>query len=346
MNNLGIIQSLPHAPRNPVRTDSFSKFQAICGLIEREDYLAAHAACHATMNGIERTTAVHADISSAESIFGALSRILADETPGGGIRTLVIPGLTDFALQTAVCDRCREAASQRPFDVFFDPPEAADFSEIIAHQKTLPRFASLCLPYVATVTPGRRSADLLPPSCLIAPLALATATHLRGVHDMPGLSRDDAATLARGGVRVMMPKTIDRRRVLSLFYAGQSDALACNAQMPPRGNIVWSDGAAQAISDEEARFEAELEEMLQTQCAECLRAHPVNNRDLWAALSRAATSALMHAKSHGKIAGYRVRCDEETASWGYPDCPAVEIVIQYPKRVRSVKLNVGSDPRR
>ncbi len=346
MNNLGILQSLPNAPRNPVRTDSFSKFQAICGYIEREDYLAAHAACHATMNGIERTTAVHADMTSAESIFGALSRILADETAAGIIRALVIPGLTDFALQTAICDRCREAASQRPFDIFFDPPEAAGLSEILSHQKTLPRFASLCMPYVATVTPGRRSADLLPPSCLIAPLALSAATHLRGVHDMPGLSRDDAATLARCGVRVMMPKTADRRRVLALFYADQSDAPASTAKTQPRGNIVRSDDAAQAISDEEIRFEAELAQTLQMQCAECLRAHPANNRDLWAALSRAATSALMHAKSRGQITGYRVRCDEETASRGNPDCPAVEIVIQYPKRVRSVTLNIGSDPRR
>lgn len=350
MNHLGIIQSLPNAPQNIVRTGAFSKFQAICGLIERTDYLAAHAACHATMNGIARTTAAHADISRPESLFDALSRILADENPDSGVRALVIPGLTDPRLQIEICGRCRETAKQRAFDIFFDPPPDATVASVIAQQQALPRFASLCWPYVPTVTPGRRDTTILPPSCLIAPLALATATHLRGVHDMPDPDPDGATTLAKHGIRVLMPKTVDRRRVLSLFYVSAADATSYaspfrDAGTPRRANISTAGDAAQAISQDEIRFETELQETLQAKCAECLRAHPVNNRDLWGALSRTVTSVLMHAKSRGRITGYHVRCDEETAGWGTPDVPVVEILIRYPKRVRSVKFNVNPDHR-
>lgn len=326
--NLGIVQSLPNAPAHVVRTDSFSKFQAICGLIERDDYLAAHAACHATMNGIDRTTAVHADPSQLSSVVEAVERLLG---AAEDLDAIVLPGICDTQIQDDVCSICAKASAGRDMVVLLDPEERASIEEIVARQKCLPRFATLTWPRIQTVTPGRRSADKLPASCLAAPLVLGCAPYLRGVHDMPDISLDAAQTLAHSGVAVLVGKVVGRRRVVALY--GSSGSL--RTETAPKVDAP----DVQVFADEESAFEAQLQATLQDACATCLAAHPTNNRDLWGALARCATAVLMRAKSRGQIVDYHVRCDEETASWGTPDAPVVEIILKYPKRVRSIRFD-------
>lgn len=341
---LAILQFLPNTPHNLVRADSFSKFQTICGDIEQNSYLAAHAACHATMNGISRIIASHANIDDAESLCEGMERLLTDDT----FDALVIPGLIAPTLQDFICDRCRTQSKTRDFRIFFDMPQSAIPEELIRRQKSLPRFASLSWPYLSTITPGRRSAEWLPASCFVAPLALGTAAYLRGTHDMPSLSNDIADTLSQEGIDVLVSKIVDRRHVVALHKHKNTAESPIpksrfqDAALPAAKKCAPLDETA-PISNEDLQFEAELQQTLEIKCTECLHAHPVNNRDLWGALARTVTAVLMHAKMRGTILNYHVRCDEETASWGTPEAPVVEILIEYPKRVRTVKFNVSQN---
>ena len=86
----------------------------------------------------------------------------------------------------------------------------------------------------------------------------------------------------------------------------------------------------------------ELLAALETRCAEVIHTHPKNDANLWAALARTVTAELIHARDKGYIRKYHVRCDAETASWGTPETPVVEILIDFPKRVREVKFNVST----
>lgn len=326
--NLGIVQSLPNAPANVVRTDSFSKFQAICGLIERDDYLAAHAACHATMNGVERTTVAHADSCDAVAVVDAVERLL---DAASDIDALVLPGICEEKIQDDVCSVCAKMRTSGDILLLLDPREDASVEDMIARQRRLARFATLTWPRVSTVTPGRRSARKLPASCVAAPLVLGCAQYLRGVHDAPDISRDVVQTLAREGIAVLSTKSIGPRRVIALYRTDDR-----RHDIKTSGIDVFD---AQPFADEEAVFEAQLKAKLQDACSTCLAAHPKNNRDLWGALARCATAVLMRAKSRGQISDYHVRCDEETASWGTPDAPVVEIILKYPKRVRSIRFD-------
>lgn len=66
-----------------------------------------------------------------------------------------------------------------------------------------------------------------------------------------------------------------------------------------------------------------------------------NNRSLWKALERTATAVLRTAKERNLILNYHVRCDEETASWGTPTSPVVEILLRFPRRVQHFQLQTG-----
>ena len=334
---LAIIQHLPKNPRRVVRTDSFARFQAICGMIEQESYLAAHASCHATMNGMNRTLACDADISDKASITQAIDAIFE----AGPFDALVLPGLTDFELQKFVCECCQNHVAAFEFRLFLDPAKSLDVREIIKHQKALPRFASYCWPWISTVTPGRRSAELLPPSCLIAPLALGCATWLKGVHDWEGLSQDDACDLSECDVEVMTQKTINRRPVIGRFAP-----LRPVVQPRPMQEFVDVPGVYPNADDEDrdegdkSSLETAIQEELHAKCDTLIKQYPKNDASLWSALQRTAISVLNGYQSRGLIKAYHVRCDAETASWGTAEAPVVEVLVEYPKRVREIRFCV------
>ena len=311
---LAIIQHLPKNPRRVVRTDSFARFQAICGMIEQESYLAAKASI---------TQAI-------DAIFEA-----------GPFDALVLPGLTDFELQKFVCECCQNHVAAFEFRLFLDPAKSLDVREIIKHQKALPRFASYCWPWISTVTPGRRSAELLPPSCLIAPLALGCATWLKGVHDWEGLSQDDACDLSECDVEVMTQKTINRRPVIGRFAP-----LRPVVQPRPMQEFVDVPGVYPNADDEDrdegdkSSLETAIQEELHAKCDTLIKQYPKNDASLWSALQRTAISVLNGYQSRGLIKAYHVRCDAETASWGTAEAPVVEVLVEYPKRVREIRFCV------
>lgn len=336
---LAILQSIPTHPRHPVQTDTFAKFQHLCGMIEQQSFLAAHAACHATMNGIPRTLAVDTDISDETDVLHALDTAFQTDP----FDALVLPGLTDPSIQHAVSTRCQREQDTHAFKIIFDAPRDTPVAELVRRQRVLPRFATLCWPYISTVTPGRRSPEWLPASCVAAPLLLKTAPHLRGVHEPASLSADDAATLDEAGVLVLRQKIVARRPVIGLMTPPSRDATPsthafADVEVPP-GLFVPDTSAPEC---DEAAFERELLAALETRCAEVIHTHPKNDANLWAALARTVTAELIHARDKGYIRKYHVRCDAETASWGTPETPVVEILIDFPKRVREVKFNVST----
>ena len=298
-------------------------------MIEQTSYWAAHAACHATMNGISRTIALDTDIQSAESLQKNITQIF-NEDP---FDALVIPGLTDPELQKIACNACQPFASQFDFRVFLDPPKTSSLETIVKRQKECPPFAAYAWPWVSTITPGRRSMELLPPSCLIAPLALGTTTFLKGVHDE--IHSEDNDYLDENHVEVLCMKKQGPRRVIGRFREAEkripkSDEINTFIEIP---NLKID--SQNAPDRDENAIEADIRRQLDRRCTDVIQQYGKNDRTLWAILERTATSILLDAKQHGKILNFHVRCDEETASWGTPSTPVLEIILEYPKRVKS-----------
>lgn len=361
---LAIIQSIPTHSRRVIRTDTFAKFQHLCGMIEQTSYLAAHASCHATMNGASRTLVADADMADFESIRQAMDLMFAE----GPFDALVFPGLVDFETQIRVCEHSQNHVGGFKFRLFLDPPRGTMADTIVERQKGLPAFASFAWPWVSTVTPGRRSAEWLPPSCLIAPLALSKAEYLRGVHELDGVSPDDAALLNENGVEVMRQMTVNRRPVIGRMapIAKRSDSQEKRGLMTPcmpepgqlsaglRARLdvyvaepgmpgIMADTAVPMtpkVDPEQAMIEAQILEEIDAKCAEVLKHHPRNDAMLWGILQRNAIAVLSQAQAKGWVKKYKVRCDSETAEWGSPSEPVVEILLEFPKRVKQVLLNV------
>lgn len=338
---LAIIQSIPTHPHRVIRTDTFAKFQHLCGMIEQTSYLAAHAACHATMNGFERTLVVDADMTNAESLANAAEKLFAE----GPFDALVAPGLIDTTMQKAVCDVCANHVGNFAFRVFLDPERRANAEAIVKAQQALPRFATFAWPWVSTLTPGRRAAEFLPPSCLIAALALGVTDHLRGVHDLDAVSPADLDDLAENGVELMAQKTMNRRPVIGRYGKAIKKSEPKHEFMNtfvevenPKPRTPSDDPIQDKIDRDEAAVEAMLLAQIDAKCDEVLRLRPLNNPMLWSTLTRCATSVLRDAKSRGQITDFHVRCDEETASWGTPTTPVVEVIISFAKRVKQLKL--------
>ncbi len=341
---LAILQSIPKHPRRAVRTDSFAKFQILCGMIEQESYLAAHAACHATMNGIARTIALDTDLSDPDALRQHADRIF-DEAP---FDALVIPGLTDFDLQKDIC-RIVERHADSPTRVFFDPPRSIDIDDLVDRQKDLPEFAAFAWPWIATLTPGRRSMEWLPPSCLIAPLALGCATFLKGVHDIENIESGDEAFLDEHRVEVICVKKNGRRPVLGRFRETPSHEPVhedFNQFVEIPGFKRLDPDGPEPRDVDEAAVEMRLRREIDFRCMDIIRQYGKNDRSLWAALVRTVTSVLMDARQRRDIVKFHVRCDEETASWGTPTIPVVEIIIEYPKRVKGIRFRMNNKPAR
>ncbi len=340
--NLAIIQNLPKHPQRLVRVDSFAQFQAICGLIEDTSYLAAHAACHAKMNGISRVLAADADIADVSSIRRALDLAFN----GGPFDALVIPGLTDAALQLQVCTICQPHCLDFNFRLFLDPPQHTESTKIAQLQSMLPRFATFCWPYVSTVTPGRRSAEMLPPSCLIAPLALGTAAWLRGVHVLPSLSPDDIALLGENHVALMLNRRQGPRTIVTCLEppshsVPQPISAFSEVQGVPVRDIPGPETSIDTqLEAKESAIEAKILAEVEMHARDLYKQYVKNDAMLWSALTRSATAVLMQARSTGQIKSFKVRCDAETATWGTPDTPVVEILLEFPKRVKQARFSV------
>ncbi|MBQ9395837.1 MAG: hypothetical protein IJU23_10050 [Proteobacteria bacterium] len=285
---------------------------------------------------MDRTLAADADMTNEESLKSAISLIFEN----GPFDALVLPGLTNFALQQFVCSECQKLAGAFPFVIFLDPERNADAETIISQQKLLPRFAKYVFPWVSTVTPCRRSAEWLPASCVIAPLALGTARFLRGVHELATLNPNDMAALADNDVEILMNKREDRRPVIGRYAETRLKPSAPQAFVEVPG--VFRDPAPQSTGEtdeKEKAAEDQIARELELRCQEMIRQYVTNGPNLWNALERTSISVLTEARSRGLIKNFHVRCDAETASWGTEDKPVVEVLIEYPKRVKEIKFS-------
>jgi len=334
---LAILGYIPTHPRRVVRVDTFAKFQQLCGMLEQESYLVGHAACHATMNGFERVLAKDIDATDGESVREGVEALLS----AGPFDALIMPGPHAPSIQKALLDACASPSADFTFRLFLDPPRGADIDQIIDWQKALPPFAAYAYPWVLTHTPTRRAPEVLPPSCLMPALTLGIAPHLRGVHEADTLRLDDALALAEGGVETMIAS--GKRSVLIRLqpdlYTEPPHAVhfedVMGLPLPPEPP---ADPRQAKIERDEAAIETMLLEQIELRCNDVLAQATTNNAALWSTLTRTATSVLRDAQSRGFITKFHVRCDEETASWGSPTVPVVEILIAFAQRVRQVKF--------
>lgn len=99
--------------------------------------------------------------------------------------------------------------------------------------------------------------------------------------------------------------------------------------------------AAEAISAYEKGIQDALLAIIKERCDDLIAEYP-NGPGLWKSLERTATAVLKDAKDRNLILQYRVRCDAETASWGTPTAPVVEILLKFPRRVQQIQLSMGN----
>ncbi|MFA5624195.1 MAG: hypothetical protein WC966_03925 [Bradymonadales bacterium] len=340
---LAIIGDCPKDVKRTVRVSSFSQFQRICGELESDSYLAGHAACHATMNGFDRVLFSKADIASLEAVLVSLRELVAQ----GSFDILVIPGLVDFEAQARVCDELSALEPQFYFRLLLDLPQDVGFEDAIERQSKAALWLKYVMPWVLTHSPGRRSEEWLPASAVAGALIARLRESLRGVHALADWSREDAAYLAEHGVAALY--VFGQRAMVGLYPENVAKA-------PARANIAHVEASismpverirpmnlADMATDElsalsEAEVEVELLSAIDKRCAEIMKQYPRNDKSLWQALRRSAEAVLRPAKEKATIKRYFVRCDEETASWGTPTSPVMEILLEFPKRVSQVQI--------
>lgn len=339
---LAIIGTCPKELRRVVRTSKFADFQRICGELEAHSYLAGHAACHATMNGFERVLFAAATPDSEP----ALTQALRDLVQQGPFDALVVPGLVDLDLQLAICEEFEGLAPQFVARILFDAPQKMPVEDVVTHQARMPDFAHIVMPWVMTHSPGRRVEECLPPSTVAAALCCYITQNLRGVHRLSDTwSVEDAAYCAQHGVCGLY--TFGRRSQIGLYkqsHTASGDVLHAQediVSMPLErlGPLTQGPHAEpMPFSQHESAVEAQLMAQIDARCAGVLQSYSANNSALWQALRRSAESVLRVAKEEGKILHYVVRCDEETASWGTPTSPVMEILLSFPQRVSQLHI--------
>lgn len=339
LHHLAIIGSCPLVPRTVVRVSRFADFQNICGELEAHNYRAGHAACHATMNGFDRVIFSYAKSNDMASLKDAIDR-LKNHTP---FDILIFPDCTELTMHREMADYVTEAAFDFPFKLLFDAPRNVDIDALVDAQKGLPHFAHYAYPWVNTHTPGRRSQEFLPASCVAGSLVIRLALQLRGVHDLDYWPLQDAEYLAENRIIPLYPS--GKMHKVGLY----APAIVPAQPLDPLENILHmplekitttqgDEGIAQERHQTDNATERELMAAIDKRCAEVMAHGPVNNASLWNTLRRCAESVLRPAYEQGKIKRYVVRCDAETAEWGTPDAPVLEILLEFPKRVSQIHV--------
>jgi hypothetical protein len=326
---LGIVGTSPRGLQGPFRADRWARFQEHAGELESAPagWWAGHAACQAFLNGVSRVEfAGVTGVADAAAMADAAQRLLA----AAPLDALVLPGLTDPVGAGRVVagfsrwqKSCGVPVSGFSPTLWLDAP-AGDVDSILAHRAALdgdPDTVRLVVPAVPTLSPGRRQYERLPASCLVAPLSFGCAAALRGVHEPESpYGPDELAALHAARVAVLVPSGV-RRQVAAAFPLPIP-------KVPPLG-------PAEPVPDEllvvSERIQAALDQALVDDRA------AATSRPTAARLARAV---LERFKSGGEIAGFTVRCDEETCEGS--DRPVVEVGLVFPQRVREVKIRMGS----
>jgi hypothetical protein len=319
---LGVIGTSPKGLRGPAAFGRFDAFQAAAGDFETSaGFLAGHAVCHALMNGITRVVFCGtADLADPEAVRDALRRLIGTGEP----EVVVAPGLGTPVVESLVpvFERASQGFEPRPV-LWLDGPDRADVVGIQAFRDRLggdPDVVRVVVPHVPTISPGRRSAERLPPTCLIAPLFLGTAPFLKGVHEIDSvLGPDDREILRACGCGLL--ETAGPRRLVRLAFPA------------PRVPEEAADGPAPE-DDPEARVRRAVASAI-----EPLIDGAVNGPALWRSIERVARGVLDGFKRQGIVEAFVARCDADTNE-GSPSAPVLEVVVRLPKRVREVVIRV------
>jgi hypothetical protein len=328
---LGVLGRSPMGRPGPVAVTRFSDFQRLVGELEGAapaGYPAGHAACHALMNGLERVVFCGVrDETSPEELVAAFERLVAE----GPVAMLVAPGVVGAApalVAAFLAWEGRERAAGRlglgDASLWLDAPDGVEVTEVVVRQAALspdPRLVRVAWPWVATLSPGRRQAERLPPTCLVAPLYLGTAAHLVGVHTVERVGAAEEAALREAGA-ALLSEQVGRRRLVGLAFP-PARPVAAPAEAPP-----------EAL---EARLELALREALEA----AIREMPAGP-GLWKTLERDAKTVLRRFAQRGEIAAFKVRCDDET-NQGLVDGVGVEVIVRVPQRVQEliVRMTMG-----
>ncbi|MBN1944494.1 MAG: hypothetical protein JW797_02405 [Bradymonadales bacterium] len=344
---LGVIGRSPLGFSGTFRTGRLEHFQKQVGPIESceaAQYLAGHAVCHALMNGIGRVAFVSlSDPSELAAIEGAVARLLES----GPVDLVVIPGLVEVEPARAVVrtfqqwvDRQTALAAEPasdletgtapidlyadeiPLTLWLDAPRGASPEEVLAHRRAVggdPRRVLVATPWVSTITPGRRAAESLPPSCLVGPLFLGTTLFLKGVHELPSPPEPTwQEKLRRTGCGLLVAEGW-RRQVRLAF--------------PPPLRLPFARDLLQPTT-----LETRIQRDLRVACEPALADYPLGP-ELYKTLVRQARGVLTAYRDRGEITRFGVRCDEET-NLDMKDGAAMEIWVQVPRRVREVIFKV------
>jgi hypothetical protein len=284
------------------------------------------------MNGVSRVAWAGVRAPADPDAWGpAVTRLLDAFEPA----VVAAPGLIEpaaaRALGLAFLARVARLGDREPPTLWLDAPDRRDAAGVLAHAEAVGADGErvrVAVPWVPTLTPGRRQYERLPATCLLGPLALGTARELKGVSEPESpFSLDDLARLEAAGVGVLAPAG-PRRLVGAAFPLERPKAPPLpGAPVPPD------------FDEAAARLEVELDEL-----AVRLQHQGLQGPSLQKALVREAASLLGGLKARGEIAGFAVRCDESTG-WSADGRPVVEVGLALPRRVEQVVLRVGAPGR-
>ena len=303
---LAIIGRVPSEFTGAVRVSDFRQFQKIAGQLESasgDQYPALHAVCHAVMNGC--SPVLFLGVADLSSLPVDLDPIRAEAR----FELVTAPGLTDLEAITAL------SAGLEPGETLW--VDAARGSDPTKLQRALGDRARVAAPWVATISPGRRSPEALPPTCLIGPLLLGSASTLRGVHDPPRrLDASVRAALEAGGGALL--EATGRRRQVGLAFPRPETSPAPTTPT----------------------LEGEIRDALLELCAPLVAGEP-NSPRLWAIVEREGRALLSRIQRSGRISGFHLRCDEETNMDADEGELGVEVIIETPQRVRQVIIRLS-----
>lgn len=327
---LGIIGRTPKGLEGPSFVDSFRVFQRVAGELEAATptaFPALHAVCHATMNGAAPLAFYGVEDIWDPAALGAALRGLRGAYPE--LAMVVVPGLRKPAAEPPVEQVAALVDAQKSEIIWLDAPTHSSADEIVAYREALPGDRDLVrvvTPEVYTISPGRRSFEALPPTCLIGPLSLGEAIHLRGMHrDLPALGNPDRKRLEEAGCGLLVSGAPPQKPIRLAFP-------------PPLGGsaIVPADEARP--EDRDGTLEGRIQAALDLACHDAV-ASGRSGPDLWKLIEREGRAVLARFVSSGELRGFRLRCDEET-NRGMVSGVGVEVLVETPKRVRSVHVRM------
>ena len=330
---LGLLGVCPRGVEGPAAFDTFARLQQHLGELEAAapgSYPVAHAACAAFMNGVPRA-AFAGVVAPAEPASWAVAAVRLIDAFEPAL--LAAPGLVDAAatrrLVQAFVERTDRIQGREPPVLWLDAPDRAGADAVLAHAQAVSADGErvrVAVPFVPTLSPGRRQYERLPATCLVAPLALGAAHELKGVSEPEApFDLDQLARLEQAGVGVLAP--VGPRRLVGAAFALE------RPRVPPLGP---EPGLPPDFEATAAALEAELDDL-----ATRLQHQGLQGPSLQKALARDAGALLAGYRARGVIAGYAVRCDESTGTTA-GGAPVLEIGLAVPRRVQQVVLRVGA----